>query len=411
MKNFNKFFLVSLFTFLLFGFLGAYSAEASLPVYGPATITLTASSTSEIDLSWNSISADPAVTGYRIERESPSGGGFAVIVADTGSTATTYADKGLSPSTDYGYRIFAINTEGIGPASPNISAITTGMPPTAGVLPFAPQNFAATAVSGSGINLSWSQTQNYSPVTGYRIERDYITIVQNTGSAVTTYADINLSPGATYSYRITAINPFGLSPFSQVVLATTFTPPIAPQSASVVAGDGQATVSWKTPLFTGGGIVSYLISTISGTSTVSVSSNTMSVVVTGLTNGVSYSFGVSAVNPAGQSPAIATNSVVPMAPVAQATSTPAQPVIPPILVPAPIFTSRYIFASYLQIGSRGIAVTELQKRLVTDGFLTVTPTGYFGQMTNSALRAYQRAHNISQTGTLGPITRASINSK
>ncbi len=52
----------------------------------------------------------------------------------------------------------------------------------------------------------------------------------------------------------------------------------------------------------------------------------------------------------------------------------------------------------------GANVTCLQTKL------GVTPaTGYFGSITKAAVIAYQTAHGISTTGTVGPLTRASLN--
>lgn len=62
----------------------------------------------------------------------------------------------------------------------------------------------------------------------------------------------------------------------------------------------------------------------------------------------------------------------------------------------------------LAIGSRGADVTLLQQYLSGKGFLTVGATGYFGTLTQAAVRAYQKANDIDQVGIVGPKTRAKI---
>jgi len=72
----------------------------------------------------------------------------------------------------------------------------------------------------------------------------------------------------------------------------------------------------------------------------------------------------------------------------------------------------FVFTRDLTIGSNGADVVELQKRLRTAGFFThPTDTGYFGVITQNAVIAYQKAHNISPAmGYVGPITRSHLNS-
>ncbi len=61
---------------------------------------------------------------------------------------------------------------------------------------------------------------------------------------------------------------------------------------------------------------------------------------------------------------------------------------------------------YLAIGSSGSQVTVLQNFLYKEGYLSTPATGYFGSLTFQAVKKFQGAHNISKTGTVGPITRA-----
>lgn len=66
-----------------------------------------------------------SITGYKIERESPVGGGFATLVSNTNSVAGYYKDTSVEASTQYNYRISAVNAAGAGAASDEI-ATTTG---------------------------------------------------------------------------------------------------------------------------------------------------------------------------------------------------------------------------------------------------------------------------------------------
>jgi len=57
------------------------------------------------------------ISGYKIERESPEGNGFSTVVSNTNSPALYYSDSGLSASTEYNYKVSAINSYGTSSAS------------------------------------------------------------------------------------------------------------------------------------------------------------------------------------------------------------------------------------------------------------------------------------------------------
>lgn len=115
----------------------------------------------------------------------------------------------------------------------------------------------------------------------------------------------------------------GIADGSAAVTATSLaaTVPDAPTSTSAIAGDGQATVSWIAPGSDGGSaITGYTVTAIdssvpgNGGQTVSTS-GARSATVTGLTNGDSYAFAVTATNSVGISPASAVSAaVIPMSP-------------------------------------------------------------------------------------------------
>jgi hypothetical protein len=100
------------------------------------------------------------------------------------------------------------------------------VPPT---VPQSPTNLATTAISSSQINLSWNPPSDNggTQVTGYEIERStnggntWSILVSNTDNADTTYSDTGLSPNATYTYRVSAINSVGTSDPSNTASSTT----------------------------------------------------------------------------------------------------------------------------------------------------------------------------------------------
>lgn len=54
------------------------------------------------------------------------------------------------------------------------------------------------------------------------------------------------------------------------------------------------------------------------------------------------------------------------------------------------------------------AVTNLQKFLKNNQYLSVTPNGYFGPATKSAVKMFQLKNDITNTGRVGPQTRQAI---
>ena len=69
----------------------------------------------------------------------------------------------------------------------------------------------------------------------------------------------------------------------------------------------------------------------------------------------------------------------------------------------------YVFPRYLGYEDRGDDVFQLQKVLSQGGFLSATPNGYYGVGTFAAVKKFQKAHGIKQTGNVGPSTKAVLN--
>ncbi len=193
------------------GRINAYKAISSLLI--PTGLSATATSTTQISLSWvdNATGED----GYKIERMQ-AGGSFSQITTTT-ANINLFLDSGLRDGTSYSYRVRAFNTI---PADSVYSNEATAITPLE-----IPTNLAATAVSTSQINLSWSD--NSQAEDGYKIERklvggaDFVQIA-TVGTNVKTFSDIGLSANTTYIYRVRAFNTVaGNSGYSNVADATT----------------------------------------------------------------------------------------------------------------------------------------------------------------------------------------------
>lgn len=63
----------------------------------------------------------------------------------------------------------------------------------------------------------------------------------------------------------------------------------------------------------------------------------------------------------------------------------------------------------LKYSMRGQEVSELQDFLIDKGFLTTTPSGFFGLLTLKAVKAYQLSEGLPGTGFVGLMTRTVIN--
>ena len=168
-----------------------------------------------VTLTWDD-PGDDTITGYVILRRVPgvdSEGHFDVLVADTGTAATTYTDNTVAAETRYTYRIKAINRAGTSERS-RWSHIDTPAAP----VPDKPTGLEATESDGQVV-LTWDDPGD-DTITGYVILRrvrenntggDFSVLVADTGTAATTYIDDTVAANTTYTYRIKAINEHGTS--------------------------------------------------------------------------------------------------------------------------------------------------------------------------------------------------------
>jgi fibronectin type 3 domain-containing protein len=171
---------------------------------------------------------------------------------------------------------------------------------TAGSLPSQPAGLTA-APTNAQVNLSWNVV---SGATSYNLMRSTTNGGPYTPLAVATgtgYSNTGLTNGTTYYYVVSAINANGESINSAQASATPVAPPAAPTGLMATAGDTQIMLSWNAS----SGATNYNLkrSLIGGGSHTNVANLTgTNYTDLGLTNGTTYYYVVSAVNPSGESP-------------------------------------------------------------------------------------------------------------
>ena len=226
----------------------------------PAGLTAATSTGTTIPLSWTAPqdSGSSAIVGYRIEWSGDGNAPWTVAVDDTGSTATTWTQEGLTPGTTRHYRVRAINGELAGGPSDPVSATSRHAPPGP------PTELGAGAPHATMIPLSWTAPEDpgSSDVTGYRIEwsadgnEPWTVAAGDTGAPETSYRHTQLTPETTYHYRVSAINGEGVSATSAAVSATTVAPapPGPPTQVTAAAVTGTSvTLTWMEPENPGSG--------------------------------------------------------------------------------------------------------------------------------------------------------------
>jgi Domain of unknown function (DUF4082)/Fibronectin type III domain/Bacterial Ig domain len=182
-------------------------------------------------------------------------------------------------------------------------------PPTS--VPAAPTGVTATTGVGAS-TVSWTApaSDGGSPITGYKVVPYKAGVAQTAttvGAEVTTANVSGLSAGSSYTFKVAAINTVGTGPESAASNAVTPTAPTAPGAPTgliAAAKSSSATLSWTAPTSNGGSaITGYKVTPYIGATagTATTIGNVETATVTGLTNGVAYTFKVAAINAIGTS--------------------------------------------------------------------------------------------------------------
>ena len=235
-----------------------------------------------------------AITGYEVSSDG-------VNWTRVGATVRSRAFTGLTNGISVVLRVRAVNVAGNGST---ISVVVT--PSTA---PGAP-----TSVTGSAGNqtatINWQPpaSNGGSAINGYEVSRDNVNWTR-VGSNVRSHTFNSLANGTSVTLRVRAVNVAG-NGSAVTVSVTPRTVPGIPASVAGAAGSERATISWQPPASNGGSAVTGYDVSSDGVNWTRVGATTRSRTFTNLTNGISVTLRVRAVNAAGNG-STATVTVMP----------------------------------------------------------------------------------------------------
>ena len=299
--------------------------------------------TGQVGLDWDTPTTDGGapITDYLIEYSSNAGSTWTTYV-DTVSTATIATIRTLPVGISVIFRVSAINSRGTGAASLNSNSITTidalTNDPFAGAEVFSGTTGAVSSSTltasrqsgepshgGYGASASiwykWVATQDGTLVVDTRLSvfdtllgaytgtqvNALTKLVTNDDSGGGNWSKVTISVLAGTSYYF-AIDGYGNRKGSttlnwEFAVAPSPTEPSAPRNVRGSAGNQLATLYWEAPLDNGSRTITAYTATSNPESKTCVSTGALTCTVRGLTNGVAYTFSVTATNLIGTSAA------------------------------------------------------------------------------------------------------------
>lgn len=188
----------------------------------PGTPVVTESTATSITLTWDSGNPEP-VTYYIIQHKPKNS---EELYKEIDGVATTrYSVAGLSPYSEYEFRVVAVNNIGRGPPSEPVLTRTSEQAPSS-----APRNVQARMLSSTTILVQWEEPEEPNgQIQGYRV---YYTMEPTqhinswtkynvADSQITTIG--NLVPQKTYSVKVLAFTSVGDGPLSNEIQVITQT--------------------------------------------------------------------------------------------------------------------------------------------------------------------------------------------
>jgi chitodextrinase len=335
----------------------------------PTSLAGSATSQTQINLTWTASTDNVGVTGYRVFRNGTQVGT---------PTVTSYSDSGLTASTAYTYTVKAIDAAGNLSAASNSTSITTLAPVPTVTITASPTS----VTSGSGSTITWSST-NATTCTASGAW-------SGTKATSGTQAFTNLTVNQTYTLQCTGTGGSATQSASVTVTAPVDTTPptvtITGPVSSLPSGTTQTTLTATTNEAATCRYSTNAAFTFStGTIFTTTGATTHSTTLTGLTNGTSYTYYVKCQDAAGNTSG---NASVTFAVVTPADTTP-----PSVTITAP---------------AANLATNTTQTTLS----VTTNENATCAQSTNinatfAQMTAFTTTGNLSHSTTLSPLTNGS----
>ncbi|MHB9142523.1 MAG: fibronectin type III domain-containing protein, partial [Paludibacter sp.] len=260
--------------------------------------------------------ASAGAAGYRLDVATDSGFGTGTFVTgyqdkDVGNVTTYSVNTYLAEGTTYYYRVRSYNGGGTSTSSGTISLKT---------IPVAPIESPASSIASTSFYANWNTSIGAS---GYQLDvstdaafgaGNFVLGYQNkdVGNVITSIVNTNLVEGTTYYYRIRAYNSGGASGNSGVVSVLTLSTAPTANAATAVNGT-KFTANWSSVTGASGYALDVasdagFTSFVDGYNNYDVG-NVTSIVVSGLSKGITYYYRVRAYNVGGSSGDSNTKSV------------------------------------------------------------------------------------------------------
>ncbi len=307
MRQFEKWIpIISLFAVLIVIITGCGNRDVPEPIGVTAT-----PGNGRVTITWPAVKD---VTSYNIYWSTTPGVTTANGTKITGATSP-YVHLGLIDGTTYYYIVTAVNKDGESTPSPEVSA-TLALPGPTGV----------TATPGNGqVTIAWTAMTDVTSYNIYWSTTPGVTIANGTKitGVASPYVQSGLINGTTYYYVVTAVNKdVESTPSPQVSAIPSAAPtPSAPTDVTATPANGQVTIAWTAV----SGATSYNIywSNTSGVTTANakIAGAASPYIQSGLINGTTYYYVVTAVDGNGESTPSSQVSAIPsVAPFIRATA-------------------------------------------------------------------------------------------